>query len=121
MPKKVAKNLTVKTLDDYIKVTDQNKKMALEIGSWFYIIKPKGNAFEICSVGCVRPRLRKGKWIIDNYPMTQASISFDMYSPAEETQESYMDSEWSVLFKYIKDGVLYIKKTGRNKTNWTLR
>jgi hypothetical protein len=121
MPKKQVRNLLLKNLDDYIMVTDQNKKMALEIGSWFYIIKKKGNAYEICGTGCVRPRLRKGKWYIDNYPLGQASISFDMYSPEEESQEAYMDSEWSIIFKYIKDQNLYIRKTNRNKTNWTLK
>lgn len=115
------KSTTIKSLDDYIQVTRKNMKMALEIGSHFFLIAKKGKQFDILDVDCIRPRLRKGRISITNFPATlQRTSTVDIWIQDEETPEQYQSSHWAPMFEMIDAGKVYIHKTNRQKATFSL-
>lgn len=117
---KAKSSSTIKTLDDYIQVTDKNKKVALQVGSHFWIIVPKGKQYEVLQRAVIRPRLKKGMITVTRDAVRLMTVSHEFYVRSEETPDEYANN-MAPIKALIDQGCVYVHKTNKTKAEFSIR
>lgn len=99
--------LTKGAIDNFILVTEANRKNAITLGRIYYFIEPSGSKFMFQGASVIRPLLKKGHWNWPHFPW--AIIPKDVQNKTHWRQYINEDedyNEWKCSFdKLISDGI----------------
>lgn len=99
--------LTKGAIDNFVLVTEANRKNAITLGRIYYFIEPSGSKFIFLGANVIRPLLKKGYWNWPHYPW--AVVPKDVQNKTHWRQYYDKDedyTEWKDFFdKIITDGI----------------
>jgi len=102
-----------KQINDFIRVTEINRKHVAIQGRLMYIIEGTGNPYTYCGTLVIDPCFTKGWWMYPFLPFNKPASGethYKHYQAKEKDFSEHVKTYRSMIDKFVAKGSLYIKQ-----------